>query len=251
MRVGLWLTAALLAGCAHLVRPDVPVDAAAREGRLEARPNPPARLDIVPGRQPLELGNERDGVMYVPRGYHANRPVPLLLLLHGATGNGDEILDAFQDVADELNVVVLAPDSRGVTWDVVTGELGRDVAFIERALERTFARVAIDPSHVAVGGFSDGASYALTLGLANGDLFQAAMAFSPGFLAKTKQQGSPRLFLSHGTADHILPIDQTSRPMAEKLRQAGYRLELREFDGRHTVPPEIARAAFTWWLERF
>lgn len=44
------------------------------------------------------------------------------------------------------------------------------------------AGVAIDPAHVAIGGFSDGASCALSLGLVNGDLFTHVMAFSPGLV---------------------------------------------------------------------
>jgi phospholipase/carboxylesterase len=35
---------------------------------------------------------------------------------------------------------------------------------------------------VALGGFSDGASYALSLDLTNGDLFASLIAFSPGFI---------------------------------------------------------------------
>jgi phospholipase/carboxylesterase len=254
------------AGCVHGGRPAIPVDEAARRARLEARPTPPGRLDIATGLQPLELGNQRDGLMYIPRGYRADRPAPLLLLLHGATGNGEEILDDFQALADELDVVIVAPDSRAYTWDVVAGGLGPDVAFVERALERTFARVAIDPARIAIAGFSDGASYALTLGLANGDLFGAVMSFSPGFLATTQQRGAPRIFLAHCVADQILPIETTARPIADKLRRAGYRLEYREFEipltsvgslrgpkkrvpvANHSVSPEIARAAFAWWL---
>ena len=66
---------------------------------------------------------------------------------------------------------VLAPDSRGTTWDAIREGFGDDVTFIDRALEHVFARVSIDPARVTVGGFSDGASYALSLGLANGDVF--------------------------------------------------------------------------------
>jgi predicted esterase len=86
-------------------------------------------------------------------------------------------------LADEAGLVLLAPESRGTTWDVLRGGYGPDVAFIDRALEQTFGRYAVDPRRLAVGGFSDGASYALSLGITNGDLFGHVLAFSPGFMA--------------------------------------------------------------------
>ena len=45
------------------------------------------------------------------------------------------------------------------------------------------------------------ASYALSLGIANGNLFSHVLAFSPGFLAPAGQTGSPRICVSHGTQD--------------------------------------------------
>ena len=60
---------------------------------------------------------------------------------------------------------------------------------VVRALEQVFARHAVDAGHLAIGGFSDGASYALGLGLANGDFFRDVLAFSPGFVPP----GGPRL----------------------------------------------------------
>ena len=100
----------------------------------------------------------------------------------------------------------------------------------------------VDARRIAVCGFSDGASYALGLGLSNGDLFRGVMAFSPGFIPHgVEKSGTPRIFLSHGTIDQILPIDECSRRLVPQLKQAGYGVKFQEFDGPHTVPPEIAR----------
>src|SRR6185312_17238913 len=100
---------------------------------------------------------------------------------------------------------VLAPNSRDKTWDAIGGSFGVDVAHLNRALERVFEKVAIDPARLAIGGFSDGASYAISLGLINGDLFNSIVAFSPGFVIDGTPHGTPRIFISHGTRDHILP----------------------------------------------
>ena len=110
--------------------------------------------------------------------------------------------------------MLLVPDSRGRTWDMILGNYGPDVAFIDQALAQTFSRYALNPARLAIGGFSDGASYALSLGLSNGDLFTHIIAFSPGFMAPAQQQGRPPVFITHGTQDRVLPITRCSRRMS-------------------------------------
>src|SRR5262249_33046159 len=138
------------------------------------------------------------------------------------------------------------PDSRGSTWDAIRRGFGRDVTFINRALERVFDTLPIDATRIAVGGFSDGATYALSLGLINGDLFSRVIAFSPGFVIEENPNGKPELFISHGTADEILPIERCSRPIVRNLKDRGYQVTFREFNGGHEIPSEIAREALQW-----
>lgn len=218
----------------------------AREGRLLARPKQVKKPATI-GRRPLKLHNGRDGLCYVPRGYLVDRPSPVALMLHGAGGDAHHGLSLLQHLADQTGLILLAPDSREGTWDVIVDGYGPDVAFIDRALEQTFNDYAVDRRRIAVGGFSDGASYALSLGLTNGELFTHVIAFSPGFIAATRQHGSPRLFISHGTQDRVLPIDRCSRRIVPQVKGAGYDVRYREFDGPHTIPPEVAREAVEWF----
>lgn len=220
---------------------------AAERGRLLARPATPAG-EAARGLRPLGLDGPRDGLLYVPAGYRADRPAPLVLLLHGAGGAARYGLAPLLDLADEVGTILLAPDSRRQTWDRLLGAYGPDIAFIERALGQVFDRHAVDPARLAVGGFSDGASYALSIGLTNGDLFTHVLAFSPGFLAPAGRHGAPRLFIAHGTRDEVLPIETCSRRIVPAVRRAGYDVRYREFDGPHVVPPEIAREALDWFL---
>lgn len=104
------------------------------------------------------------------------------------------------------------------------------------------------PDRISVAGFSDGASYALGLGAANGDLFRSIVALSPGFIPRGERRGMPRVFVSHGTGDEVLRIGSTSRRLVPQLRDAGYQVEYREFDGPHTVPFEIGAEAVRWLL---
>jgi phospholipase/carboxylesterase len=173
-------------------------------------------------------------------------PAPLVLMLHGAGGNAQGGLRPLQDLADEAGLILLAVESRQRSWDLIIGRFGPDVAFVDRALTSVFERYAVDPAHLAVEGFSDGASYALSLGIANGDLFTHVLAFSPGFVAAEQAGGQPRMFVSHGTYDEVLPIDRCSRRIVPLMQRGGYDVRYREFEGGHTVPPEIAREALGW-----
>ena len=214
-------------------------------GRLSARPHDAS--GGLPTEEPvrLELEETRDGYFYVPeRG--RGRTAPLILALHGASGSGQRMLRHFIDDADRTGSIVIAPDSRDYTWD---NDDVVDIAFIDRAMSRLFDRYKIDRRHIAVAGYSDGASYALTLGLTNGDLFTHVIAFSAGFLrVQDPSDVRPRIFLSHGTGDEILPIDRSGRIIAASLRRHQYSLQYREFKGGHIVPPDIMSAAFAWFL---
>jgi predicted esterase len=104
------------------------------------------------------------------------------------------------------------------------GGYGPDVEFIDRALDWAFNRLTLDTRRLAITGFSDGASYALSLGITNGDLFMRVIAFSPGFMAPATRRGKPQVFVSHGTRDRVLPIKRCSRRIVPQLDHAGYRV---------------------------
>jgi phospholipase/carboxylesterase len=214
------------------------------EGQILVRPRAGVATSGA-GTIRLELGRSRDGILQVPQTL-SNDTLPLLVLLHGAGGSGAGILRRLGSAASDAGIAVLAPDSRASSWDAIRGEFGPDVTFISRALERTFETVAVNPTRVSVGGFSDGATYALSLGLINGELFTRVLAFSPGFIAEGTPRGQPRFFISHGTDDPILPIDRCSRPIVQSLQKRGYDVTFREFQGGHEVPPAIAREGMRW-----
>ena len=220
----------------------------ALHGLLRARPAMTKPAGVAAGVHVIGLGKDRDGALYVPKRADPSRPAPLLVVLHGAGGQATQMLDPFVETAEARGYLVLAPESRGRTWDVILGGYGADVAFIEEALTRTFARHAVDPDRIAIAGFSDGASYALSLGIINGTLFSDILAFSPGFMAPTDQADAPRIFISHGIHDGVLPIDSCSRRLVPKLRQGGYDVDYREFDGGHEVPSEMVTAAVARFL---
>ncbi|MFI7029977.1 alpha/beta hydrolase [Microbispora rosea] len=228
-------------------RPHPGPEEGVRHGRLSARPVAVARTASSP-----EPGVHRlDGraLLSVPPAGAAG-PLPLAVVLHGAGGTAEQALEWLLPQASDLGVLLLAPQAVSATWDVIVGGYGADVSRIDAALEEAFSRTAVAVGEVAVAGFSDGASYALSLGLANGDLFQAVLAFSPGFMAPMIRHGRPRIFVSHGVSDRVLPIDECSRRLVPELRESGYEVTYEEFRGGHQVPPQTAAAAVRWWISQ-
>ncbi len=234
------LLAALLAlaGC---VGPGVAKHHA--QGFLTARPKP-VESTLAPAPGMTAFG---DGILYVPEGIE--RPAAMMMVLHGHNHRLEHMVAAFKPYADAYHMVLFAPRHRDKTWDlVITGTFGWDTEAIDRDLARLFEQVPIDPRRILVAGFSDGASYALSLGLGNGALFGAIMAFAPGAAYSTRIEGRPRVFIAHGVYDQRLPIDKASRRIVPALRKAGLEVEYREFDGEHVMRWVDLDAAFEWLL---
>ena len=218
------------------------------DGRLAFTPHPP-RESVRPGLIRLGLADDRDGFLFVPRNNAARHAAPLVIMLHGATQRA-RMFERLTSAADSLGVAILAPDSRDMTWDAVGGRFGPDVEFLDRAITRAFERAHIDSCRVVIGGFSDGASYALSLGIRNGRRLHGVIALSPGFVVSTRSPQRLPIFMRHGTRDQILSIDRASRQIVRLLRDAGFTVDYAEFDGPHTIRPEDVRAALQWASRR-
>jgi phospholipase/carboxylesterase len=218
------------------------VDAA--RGELASRPGIPVTPSAETGLRGIGTG-ARAAYLYVPKSYRAEKPAPFIVMLHGAGGSGQHGIDLVTRHADRLGLIVLAPSSRAQSWDMISNRsYGADVGPLDAALADVFNQYAVDPERVAVGGFSDGASYALLLGLINGSLFRRIIAFSPGFMKPTRAEGRPAIFISHGLRDQVLPIDVCSRRLVPVLKEGGYQVDYIEFQGGHTVPEDLARRAY-------
>jgi len=223
----------------------------------------PVRLAVRPPQQPSHAGSAsvgvhalpaaapgaREALAQVPERRSATGLVPLVLVLHGSGGEPAQALHYLAPFAAEAGVLVVAPASHDHTWDAILGRPGADIRAIDHALHWAFDRFAVDPARLVVAGFSDGASYALALGLANGDVFPRTVALSPGFVPALQPAGQPRVFISHGTRDAVLPVERCSRRIVPQLRSAGYDVSYDEFEGGHAIPPPVAQRACRWMLD--
>lgn len=215
---------------------------------IVARPVTPTTT-ASPGLTPLGLDPNVDGLLYVPAGYDAATPTPLLVLLHGPGGRASEwFLDPMKNLYDELGLIVLAPEARAFSWDMpMTGLYHRDVEFIDAAMAHTFSRCNVDPGAICLGGFSDGASEALGVGIANGDFITDVIAFSPAKLFGPYRRGAPAFFVSAGTDDAIVPIVRVRDAMVPTLAAAYESVTFVEFSGGHELPDTIFRQGLEWF----
>ena len=227
----------------------------ARGARLRGAQNPfqtsvPVAGDDIPiGKSRLGISDgERDATVYVPPSYRKGVPMPLLVMLHGFRSTAEAVRYTFP-LADEFGVIVLAPESRDITWGQEIPGFDTDARYLGMAVRWVREVLTVDPNKVAMGGVSDGAGYALNMGLAYGDTFRHLMIFSVGMLQTFRRQGKPRVFLAHGVRDEQMPIDRTARKFVPQLKDDGYDVTYREYDGGHGAPLPVVRESFEWLVQ--
>jgi phospholipase/carboxylesterase len=195
--------------------------------------------------------------LYVPTNYTTATQWPLAVMLHGNGASGEGMVLDFDAFAEEAGVVVVTPNSRGPTWDRILGtdgEYGPDVAHIDAVLKWAFDHIAVDPARISLGGFSDGGTYAILIGLKNGDLITRVAGLTPCVDVPSDRVGMPEVFISHGIHDQVLPIDDCSRFTVPRLRDRGYTVEFVEYDSDqgngHFITEAVATQAMNFMAGR-
>ena len=222
--------------------------------RIITRPFTPT-INFQQGEHDLGLGGYRpvnrsviwrDGLLYIPQAASHSNPLPLLIWMHGGGGNAESNRYMFP-LAEDHGVVILALDARHNTWDGIDSPFGPDVKFIDTALKYIFERVYIDRNKIALGGLSDGGSYALALGRSNGDIFTHLVAVAPGYLSPPSSDiGKPDIFVGHGTRDTVYNVRGSRTYLVPMLRKSGYDVTYEEFDGPHWATVPIVKKILEW-----
>ena len=229
------------------------------DGKLAARPDPIVSLKYPPG--VTKLSN--DALLYRPSEL-GQGPHPLIVLVHGYPQRATQILDWFKPSAEREKVLLLAVQSRGRRWDLVPDpdrrissrmrpnfEFGPDVPRIDEVLFEVFSAAPVDPARVVILGFSDGASYALSLGLANYELFRSIIALSPGFVrVPGAVLPSQRIVIASGTSDRMLPYEVVAEKIVPLLVENGLKPRFCSFEGGHSVHLRQLREALGYALGR-
>ncbi len=219
-------------------------------GRLSFEQAQPSNSPLPAGRHRLGIDDSRDALLFVPDDLPTDLPVPLWVMFHGASGSAEQVLSFLEAHAQREKFLLLSPQSLLVTWDLVLGGNGPDLARLDRALAEIASRFVLDPKRIAFAGFSDGGSYALSIGLTNGRFVTHAFAFSAGFMNLYTPEGKPQVFISHGDADAPLPAFAHGRIHASRLREGGYDVAYAEFSGGHSLEPAVVAQAVDRFFDR-
>lgn len=179
-------------------------------------------------------------------------PRPLIVVLHGYGGEARTNAEKFRRAAAGSGAILAAPNAlrpgpggRGFSWTF------RDEAewWVLRVVERVAAKHRIDPQRVILAGFSQGASAALTVGLAHPDRFAGLLAIAGHYdahLMPPPPEGGPRVYLLAGARD---PAVQTFREARVNLEAAGLDVRLRVIAGLGHAYPQRSEAELAEALE--
>ncbi|MGO9604211.1 MAG: hypothetical protein ACLQAT_12585 [Candidatus Binataceae bacterium] len=194
-----------------------------------------------------------DYTLYVPEDYSQEKPLPLIVALHGGHGQGYEYVWTWLRPARSRGYAILAPKSFGDTWDMRVPSL--DTLSILRILDEVTNEYSIDPARVYLTGLSDGGIFTYILGLEQSRLFRGlavvAGALHPAvdpMLRQGRGKNTPLLII-HGVHDFIFPIAFT-RQTCNLLESIGYNVTYEELpDWGHAYPYSINERLVLPWFE--
>jgi phospholipase/carboxylesterase len=200
-----------------------------------------------------EPGSRGGYSLYVPEFYPPNRAWPLVVALHGGSGNGRNFLWSWLRDARSHGAIVVAPTATGPTWALM-GE-DTDTPNLNRILDAVKSRWNIDPARMLLTGMSDGGTFCYVTGLEDASPFTHLAPVSATFHPLMAEMASPDrlrglpLYLVHGALDWMFPV-QVARQTHRALAAAGATVVYRELDDlSHTYPDEINAPVLTWLRE--
>ena len=215
--------------------------------------DPEPRDDVIVG---LQRGREAEGgrggfSLYVPESYDGTRAWPLVVALHGGSGDGRDFLWTWLREARGRRFLLLAPTSRGPTWSLNGPDV--DAPSLAAMVRAVCERWKVDETRVLLTGLSDGATYTLLAGLQENMPFTALAPVSgvmhPVNLANgnLERAAGKRIYLVHGSLDWMFPV-QIARVARDTLEKAGADLTFREIeDLSHTYPREENDRILEWF----
>lgn len=197
-----------------------------------------------------EPGSRGGFSVYVPEYYTPDRTWPLVMALHGGSGNGRGFLWSWLRDARSLGAILVTPTATGQTWALMGDDT--DTPNFMRILETMRSRWSIDGSRMLLTGMSDGGTFCYVSGLEGSSPFTHLAPVSATFhplMAEmadaTRMQGLP-IFITHGKLDWMFPV-QTARQTQAALSTAGADVTYREIDDlSHTYPREINAELLAW-----
>ena len=227
------------------------VDPALRDdGDFKARLERPAADGSGVFHHDNEPGSRGGFSLYVPEYYTADRAWPLVVALHGGSGNGRNFLWSWLRDARSFGAILIAPTATGPTWALM-GE-DTDTPNLVRMLETVRRRYNIDAKRMLMTGLSDGGTFCWVSGLDRASPFThlapIAATFHPlmAEIADAERLRGLPIFLVHGRLDWMFPV-QVARQTSNLLSAAGADITYREIDDlSHCYPREMNAEILKW-----
>jgi phospholipase/carboxylesterase len=197
-----------------------------------------------------EPGSRGGFSIYVPEYYTPDRAWPLVMALHGGSGNGRGFLWSWLRDARSLGAILVAPTATGPTWALMGDDA--DTPNLARILDVVRGRWTIDERRLLLTGMSDGGTFCYVSGLDGASPFTHLAPVSATFhplMAEmadaARLEGLP-VFITHGKLDWMFPV-QVARQTQAALSAAGADVTYREIDDlSHTYPREINAEILQW-----
>jgi phospholipase/carboxylesterase len=197
-----------------------------------------------------ESGSRGGYSLYVPEYYTPERAWPLVMALHGGSGNGRGFLWSWLRDARSHGAILVAPTATGSTWALMGEDI--DTPNLARILASVQNRCNVDPAKLLLTGMSDGGTFCYVTGLESASPFThlapAAASFHPLMVEMAdadRLRGLP-IYLVHGRLDWMFPV-QGARQTHQLLSAAGADVTYREIDDlSHCYPREINPAILSW-----
>jgi phospholipase/carboxylesterase len=201
-----------------------------------------------------EPGSRGGYSVYVPEYYTPDREWPLVMALHGGSGNGRNFLWSWLRDARSFGVILVAPTATGPTWALMGDDT--DTPNLARILDSVRARWNIDSKKMLMTGMSDGGTFCYVSGLDGASPFTHLAPVSATFhplMAEVadadRLRGLP-IHIVHGRLDWMFPV-QVARQTQQALSAAGAAVTYRELDDlSHTYPREMNVAILQWLNSR-
>jgi phospholipase/carboxylesterase len=216
-----------------------------------------ARLDREEGRGETgvfhidhENGARGGCSVFVPEYYEASRAWPLVMALHGGSGNGRAFLWSWLAAARSGGAILVAPTAVGETWALMGNDI--DSPNLARIEAIVGARWRVDSERRLLTGMSDGGTFTYVSGLEGGSPFThlapVAAAFHPllvDMADRERVRGLP-IHVVHGALDWMFDVE-IARQAQAALAAAGARVTYSEIaDLSHCYPREVNREILSW-----
>ncbi len=227
------------------------IDPALREDAdLEARLATPAHQDTGIIHDHNEPGSRGGFSLYVPEYYSPDRAWPLVMALHGGSGNGRGFLWSWLRDARSFGAILVAPTATGNTWALMGDDV--DTPNLVRILDSVRSRWNIDSKRLLLTGMSDGGTFSYVSGLEGTSPFTHLAPVSATFhplmaeMADAERLRGLPVHIVHGQLDWMFPV-QVARQTRQLLSAAGADVTYREIDDlSHCYPREINPVLLNW-----